>query len=423
MKKGMLQTILSLGVLAALTACHPGGSADKVADKAPEQVSSKNPVEGVQSQPSALGPIEFSSHRGLNQNQEPIFGEQQIIMNLPNVNGLEVRRIDLVNNTSQQVDLDNAEVYENRKELLVREKTEVLPLRTIEVRYDVIYQGAMIASKKFKFLPDMQIEGQRTLANYGAMGVIDVDMMVFRNGGVLITEGADVRFNVKYLFANFGVVKSFDRKNLPLPVEGVPGRSGGLFDLYADEARGFLNGESWGLRGADGENGRDSQQKGENGLNGTDAKIGENFSSCRHIPVSGSSRYKLFAGAGCERTCSKKATSGAPGKMGGAGEDGGAGQPGGFSGRIFVVVKKSKNFRVSAFQIAGEGGEGGKGGSGAVGGDGGLPGKSNMFCGGGQVQGAKGQKGPDGKNGKKGDKGVRFTSCWQLGLDRPLECY
>lgn len=237
--------------------------------------------------------------------------------------------------------------------------------------------------------------------------VLRYDRLVLGRDSQFITQGLNVRIEVKELISDGGTIRTFKEDQIASP--GNNGRSGGHLELVIGHATGELNlvmqGEKGGT-GADGK-GPDQALKGPTGAPGMAALF-----------------VDLRPGI---RVQGHKATNGAQGGMGLRGYPGDPGLKGGDSGTALIKISDEEDFKLLAQKHPGHGGDGGQGGVGGPGGDGGPPGKESIpeyhgpethnYT----TQGPQGPQGPQGLQGNPGSDGYEEKICSQTGAQE-LHC-
>ncbi|HEY8271348.1 MAG TPA: hypothetical protein VIG33_10715 [Pseudobdellovibrionaceae bacterium] len=247
-------------------------------------------------------------------------------------------------------------------------------------------------------LPIPLILSQQTVLHY--------DRLVLGPKAQLITQGLNVRIEVKELIAEDSIIRSF--KPDQIAAAGFNGRSGGHLELIAEKATGHLTLIMQGEKGGTGSNGApaDETLRGAKGADGLSA---------------------FFDYQNGNFLCIRKATSGSQGGQGLQGFPGGPGKEGGDSGTALVKITETENFDLQIQKNPGRGGDGGPGGEGGPGGFGGEPGRETMPAYNGPdihtytAPGSPGIQGPPGFIGKTGDDGAAEKSCVQWD-DEVLRC-
>jgi len=259
---------------------------------------------------------------------------------------------------------------------------------------------------------ELKVENEYTLPVPLIMSeqtVLRYDRLVLGKNSKLITQGLNVRFEVKELIAEDAEILTF--KPDQYAQIGASGRRGGNIEIIAETATGNLKIIMQGEHGSMGFPGKEPDEalRGARGVNGQD------------------SLWVLLPNSGLDIYCTKKAENGAPGAPGLPGYSGGEGFRGGDSGTSLVRVLDPEEFQVSFQKNPGRGGEGGPGGAGGPGGFGGEPGKEAMpgyhgppwrnYA----APGPVGPQGPQGPAGKTAPNGNTEKVCIQLASE-DLHC-
>lgn len=235
--------------------------------------------------------------------------------------------------------------------------------------------------------------------------VLRYDRLVIGRNAQFITQGLNVRIEVKELISDGGTMRTF--KSDQAAVQGANGRSGGNLELVIVKASGDLQIVMQGERGGQGINGNDPDES----LRGTKGAPG--------IPA--------FFDSSLAAVILRRAENGSPGGPGLPGYPGGSGFKGGDSGKASIRVTDAEEFQITFLKSPGKGGTGGIGGAGGPGGYGGDPGRETTeghpaaavhnYT----VQGPQGPQGPQGANGQTGINGYNEKICIQKGSEE-LHC-
>ncbi|MGZ3747122.1 MAG: hypothetical protein ACXWRE_07135 [Pseudobdellovibrionaceae bacterium] len=247
-------------------------------------------------------------------------------------------------------------------------------------------------------LPIPLIQSQQVVLRY--------DRLVLGPKAQFITQGLNVRIEVKELIAKDSIIRTFKSDQIAEP--GANGRDGGHLELIAEKATGNLTLLMQGERGGGGAEGAPPNEslRGATGAKGLDA---------------------IFSYERGLRLCVRKARDGAQGGQGLQGFVGGPGGRGGDTGSALVKITEADNFTVKIQKTPGGGGAGGQGGAGGPGGQGGEPGNESPpeYHGPRQqnytASGPIGIPGPQGLTGALGNDGVAEKSCLQI-ADEDLRC-
>lgn len=239
--------------------------------------------------------------------------------------------------------------------------------------------------------------------------VLRFDRLVLGPDSEFITQGLNVRLEVKELISDGGTIRTFKSDQIARP--GSDGRRGGNIEIIVHRAVGHLHLVLQGEHGGRGLDGKapDESLRGPQGSKGLDAIYQFSGNS------TGPSWHRV-----------RKANNGAPGGVGLPGFSGGSGFKGGDSGTALVKVSVAEEFTLSSHKVPGEGGAGGQGGVGGAGGFGGEPGidkppgfpRSYLQY---TVVGGQGPQGPQGSAGESGPGGYEEKICLEL-AEAPLRC-
>ena len=235
--------------------------------------------------------------------------------------------------------------------------------------------------------------------------VLRYDRLVLKENSRLITQGLNVRIEVKELISEGAEILTFKQDQYAAP--GENGRRGGNLEIFAEYAKGDLDVVMQGeqrRRGSDGPP-PDESLRGAKGAQGARALW----------QYSGASFYTSI--------CIQRAKDGGAGGQGQQGYPGQDGFKGGDTGAALVKIGNGDNFKVRFEKKPGQGGAGGAGGNGGPGGYGGEPGiesepsyngpRVNHYA----VAGPMGPQGPQGPSGKSGPIGNTEKGCVQIGSD------
>jgi len=248
-----------------------------------------------------------------------------------------------------------------------------------------------------------------------------IGRLIFLEGGVLSTEGADVDLVVDEIISYNGTIRT---KPSAVPSQaGADGLSGGTLRLRARLGRGHLTILAEGQDGAQGAKGL-AGARGAQGNKGHSASV-KSRSVC---PLSVGT--ELFRDGPspidrCRREsyCAHQTGDGGRGATGGQGSAGAAGGRGGGAAAIQVQIDDPSLIKVVTKSLAGAGGLGGEGGGGGIGGTGGKAGdrdRGNMCR-----QASRGPEGPRGARGNDGPPGISGEHkpiCLKLGATQIGDC-
>lgn len=238
--------------------------------------------------------------------------------------------------------------------------------------------------------------------------VLRYDRLILGKNAKLITQGLNVRFEVKELIAEDAEILTF-KSDQYAPL-GSNGRRGGNVEIVAENAIGNLRIVMQGEHGGMGFNGREPDES----LRGPKGATGR--SALWILNSIGSPLYIL----------ARRAENGAPGGQALPGYPGGNGFRGGDCGTALVKITNEQDFHLVFQRQPGSGGDGGPGGAGGPGGFGGDPGVETMPHYNGPpvhnytVPGPMGAQGPQGPKGARGPSGNIEKVCMQIGSEELL---
>lgn len=239
--------------------------------------------------------------------------------------------------------------------------------------------------------------------------VLRYDRLVLGRNAQFITQGLNVRIEVKELVSEGGTIRTF--KSDQVAAAGINGRSGGSLELVIARARGDLQIVMQGEAGGKGIDGKEPDES----LRGPKGAPG--------IPA----RFAKVGPLGGEEALVRRAENGYPGGQGLPGYSGGRGFKGGDSGQASIRVADAEESHITYLKNPGKGGPGGVGGAGGPGGYGGDPGRSAPQSYKGPpvtnyaVAGPQGPQGPQGITGETGINGYEEKICHQKGAEE-LQC-
>lgn len=261
-------------------------------------------------------------------------------------------------------------------------------------------------TKEAQEVSELRVESEYTLPVPMVMSeqvILRYDRLVLKANSRLITQGLNVRFEVKELISEGAEILTFKPDQFaPL---GENGRRGGNLEIIAEHATGSLDVVMQGEHGGKGSDGAspDESLRGSKGAEGRRAL------------------YQTLGAPFYTSICTERAKNGEPGGQGLQGYPGQGGFKGGDSGTALVKVGNGESFKVRFEKRPGQGGGGGVGGEGGPGGYGGEPGIETMPGYNGPpvrnyaVAGPQGAKGPQGNTGKSGPVGNIEKVCVQIG--------
>ncbi len=258
-------------------------------------------------------------------------------------------------------------------------------------------------------LTELKVDNEYSLPiplNPSEQRLLRYDRLILGRKAQFITQGLNVRIEVKELIADDATIRTF--KSDQVTAQGFNGHSGGHLELFAKRATGKLNIIMQGEKGGMGAEGAAANEtlRGAKGANGEPA---------------------IFNRSGYTSYLVARATNGAQGAPGLQGFSGGDGLRGGDSGTAFIEIASTEDFNIEIQKNPGSGGKGGIGGPGGAGGFGGEPGlEAGLDFSSAQVHnytvpGPQGIQGPQGPAGKIGTWGLKEKSCVQVNSD-PLAC-
>lgn len=240
-------------------------------------------------------------------------------------------------------------------------------------------------------LPIPLVQSEQTVLRY--------DRLVIGRNAQFITQGLNVKIEIKELISDGGTIRTF--KSDQIAAVGTNGRGGGNLELVIGKARGDLQIVMQGEHGGKGVDGAapDESLRGPRGMRGRDARY---FTSMEG---------RVFLNS--------RAHNGLPGGQGLPGFPGGNGFKGGDSGKVSIKVADGEDFQFTYGKSRGRGGPGGVGGAGGPGGYGGEPGIETPPGYNGPpvrayaVVGPLGPQGPQGPTGQVGINGYEEKICIQ----------
>lgn len=213
--------------------------------------------------------------------------------------------------------------------------------------------------------------------------VLQYDRLFLKRGARFITNGANIRLEIKELISEDALITTFEPD--VVAKARTAGRHGGHLEIHIGKATGKLKIELRGEKGGEGAPGKSPDIT----LKGPPGNEGPSFSF-------------LTGGGGL---------AGSPGGRGAPGFPGENGFSGGNSGSAYIKINDDKDFVLELSRLPGAGGSPGAGGQGGSGGDGGLGGLGiNLMR---HATGASGPQGPQGPSGAIGTIGLFERLCLQ----------